>query len=124
MESYRHVCNKVNLVNRTLRKEYYCNKIQENVGNLRQARKIANQILNKSSKTTQINSIRLGDIVITEKKTIPNIINECFCNIGNNLKEKIPYEKNPLIEGAYNINTRSETFTFSEITEEETIRVP
>ena len=53
---------------------------------------------------------------------IPNIMNEYFCNIGSNLKEKIPYEKNPLIEGAYNINIRSETFTFSEITEEEIVR--
>ena len=49
MESYRHVHNKVNLLNRALRKKDYSNKIQENVGNLRQTWKIANQILNKSS---------------------------------------------------------------------------
>ena len=68
------------------------------------------------------NSIRLGDKVITDKKMIPIIMNEYFCNIGNSLKETIPYEKNPLIEGAYNMNTSSKTFTFSEITEEEVIR--
>ena len=98
MESYRHIRNKVNLLNRTLRKKYYSDQIQDNVGNLRQTWKIANQILNKSSKTTKFNSIRLGDKVITDKKMIPTIMNEYFCNIGSNLKEKIPYEKNPLIE--------------------------
>ena len=44
-------------------------------------------------------------------------MNKYFCSIGNILKEKYPYEKDPLFEGAYDINTRSETFTFSEIIE-------
>ena len=48
-------------------------------------------------------------------------MNEYFCNIGNSLNESVPYEKNPLMEGAYNINSSSETFTFSEISEEEVI---
>ena len=87
MESYRHVRNKVNSLNRTLKKKYYSNKIQESVGNLKQTWKIANQILNKSSKTTKIDSIRLDDKTITDKKIIPNIMNEYFCNIGNSLKE-------------------------------------
>ena len=121
MESYRYVRNKVNSLNRTLKKKYYSNKIQESVGNLKQTWKIANQILNKSSKTTKIDSIRLDDKTITDKKIIPNIMNEYFCNIGNSLKESVPYEKNPLMEGAYNINSSSETFTFSEISEEEVI---
>ena len=121
MESCRHVRNKVNSLNRTLKKKYYSNKIQESVGNLKQTWKIANQILNKSSKTTKIDSIRLDDKTITDKKIIPNIMNEYFCNIGNSLKESVPYEKNPLMEGTYNINSSSETFTFSEISEEEVI---
>ena len=53
------------------------------------------------------------------KKVIPNIMIEHFCNLGNSLKENVPYEKNLLIEGAYNINSSSETFIFSEISEEE-----
>ena len=35
MESYRHIRNKVNLLNRTLRTKYYSDQIQENVANLR-----------------------------------------------------------------------------------------
>ena len=49
-------------------------------------------------------------------------MNEYFCNIENSLNESVPYEKNPLMEGAYNINSTSETFTLSEISEEEVIR--
>ena len=45
-----------------------------------------------------------------------------FCNTGNSLKENVPYEKNPLVEGAYNINSSCETFTFSEVFEEEVIQ--
>ena len=34
-ESYKHIRNKVNLLNRTLRTKYYSDQIQENVANLR-----------------------------------------------------------------------------------------
>ena len=50
-------------------------------------------------------------------------MNEYFCNIGNSLKENVPYQKNPLMESAYNINACSETFTLSEISKKEVIRV-
>ena len=39
--------------------------------------------------------------------------------LWNSVKENIPYENNPLTEGAYKINFSSETFNFSEISEEE-----
>ena len=80
--------------------------------------KIANLIVNKSSKTTKIDSNRFRDEAITNKIT-PNIKNEYFCNIGNTLKENITYRKYFVIEGADNINFSSEIFTFSEISEEE-----
>ena len=70
----------------------------------------------------KLDSIRLDDKLIPDKKIIPDFMNKYFCNIGNSLKENVPYEKNPLMEDAYNINSSSETFTFSEISEEEFIR--
>ena len=36
MASYRHVRNKVDSLNKKLKKDYYSNKIQENVGNIKQ----------------------------------------------------------------------------------------
>ena len=36
MESYRHICSKVNLLNRTLRTKENSNKIEENIGSLRE----------------------------------------------------------------------------------------
>ena len=43
-----------------------------------------------------------------------------YCQI-NSLKENVPYEKNPLMEDAYNVNSSSEIFKLSEISEEEVI---
>ena len=68
----------------------------------------------------KIDSMRIDDKLIADKKIIPDIMNEYFRNIGNSLKENVPYEKNPLMEGVYNVNSSSETF--SEISEEEVIR--
>ena len=73
MESYRNASNKVNLLKR-LRKKYYSSQIQKNVGNLRETWRIANQILNRSSKTTKIDSIKLGDEAITEKRVMSTSI--------------------------------------------------
>ena len=61
MESYRLVHNKVNLLNKMLKRKYYSSKIQENVGNLRETWQIANKSFDKLSKTTKIDSLRLGD---------------------------------------------------------------
>ena len=108
-------------MNRTLKKKYYPNEIPESVCNLKQTLKIAYQILNKSSKTTKNDTIRFQDKAITDKKIIPNIMNEYLCNIGNSLKENVPYEKNLLMKGANNSTSSSETFTFSEVPEEEVI---
>ena len=58
--------------------------------------------------------------MITDKKEIPNSMNEYFCNTGNSLNENIPYEKDLLTE--YNINFGTETVIFSEISEEEAMR--
>ena len=86
MEICRHFCNKVSFLNKTLNKKYYSSKIQENVGTLRESWKIVNQIFNKSSLTTKIDSTRLGDEAIM-------IMNEYFCNVVSSLKEIVPYEK-------------------------------
>ena len=121
MASYRHVRNKVNLLNSRLKKEYYSNKVQENIGNIRQTWKIVNEIVNKTSKTTKIDSIKVNDRVITDKKVIPNIMNTYFCSVGENLKSKIPYEPNPLTTGVYSINNNLKSFNFIEITAEDVV---
>ena len=81
--------------------------IQENVCNIKQTWKILNEILNKASKTTKINSIKVKGNVFTDKKVILNIMKTYFCSVGENLKAKIPYGQNPLTTGVYSINVCS-----------------
>ena len=121
MASYRHLRNKVNSLNKRLKKDYYSSKIQENVGNLKQTWKIVHEIVNKTSKTTKIDSITVNDNVITNKKIIPNIMNTYFSRVGENLKAKIPHEPNPLTTGIYSINNNLKLFNFLEITEEDVV---
>ena len=121
MASYRHLRSKVNSLNKRLKKDYYSSKIQENVGSLKQTWKIVHEIVNKTSKTTKIDSIKVNDNVITNKKIIPNIMNTYFSRVGENLKAKIPHEPNPLTTGIYSINNNLKLFNFLEITEEDVV---
>jgi len=57
------------------KKYFYSNTIQNNVGNIKQTWKIVNETVNKTSKTTKIDSINAHDKVITYKKVFPNIMN-------------------------------------------------
>ena len=85
---------------------------------MKQTWKIASEIVNKTSKTTKIDSIKVNDKVITDKKEIPNIMNTYFCSVLENLKAKIPYESNPLITCLYSIKNDSKAFNFLKISEE------
>ena len=53
--------------NKKLRKDYYSSKILENVGSRKQTWKIVEEIVNKTSKTTKIDSIKVNSTVIIEK---------------------------------------------------------
>ena len=80
--SYKHVRNKVNALNRKLKNEYYTKQINENLGNTKQTWKIVNEIVNKTSKTTKIESIKIENEVISDNSKIPNLMNSYFCSIG------------------------------------------
>ena len=86
-------CKKANVLNKTLKKQYYYNIIHENVGNRRQPLKSANEMSNEPSKTTKIDSTGAGDRKMTDWKMIRNFVNQYFSDIGNCLQEKIPFGK-------------------------------
>ena len=52
--------------------------------------------LQKQLLKSKIDSINVNNKVSTDKQEVPNIMNTHFCNIGENLKLKIPFEPNPL----------------------------
>ena len=65
-------------------------------------------MLNKRSKTTNVESLNVDGEVITENLDIARSMNEFFCSEGRNLSVKIPQQPKPLLSGEYKINESSE----------------
>ena len=96
MASYRHVRNPFNSLNRNLKREYFSNKIVLEKGNLKETWKTLNLLLNKRSKTTNVESLNVDGEVITENSNIARSMNECFCSGGRNPSVKIPQQPSSL----------------------------
>ena len=104
MQSYRHVRNRVNKLNGTLKREYFTHKIASCEGDLKNTWKTINEVLNKKSKTTNISSINIEGKHISDSAGVAESMNNFFCTIGETLSEKIPRAKNPLLENDYEVN--------------------
>ena len=70
-------------------------------------------MVDKRSKSTQIQSLKVGDTVIKDLISIAKSMNEYFCSIGDKLSNKIPDMENALLKGDYDINPTAARFTFS-----------
>ncbi len=113
---------KVNKMNVSLKREYFSSNISENEGNLKETWRTINKLFNKRSKTTKISSLKVDGQEITDTQQISNSINDFFCNIGEELSEKIPNHTNPLLDGQYNVNPSNAAFKFRPIVPGEIIR--
>ena len=58
MDSYRQIRNKVNVLNVQLKKQYYTNRTSDCQGNMKESWKAINELLNKRSKTSNIDCRR------------------------------------------------------------------
>ena len=103
MASYRHVRNQVNNLNKNLKREYFSKKIALEKKNLTETWKTLNLLLNKRSKTTNVESLNVDEEVTTENLHIARSKNEFFCRVGRNLSVKIPQQPNPRLSGDYKI---------------------
>ena len=54
--------------------------------------KIVNEIVNKTSKITKIDLIKVNDQKLTDKIVIHGLMNTYVCIVRKNLKFEIPYE--------------------------------
>ena len=108
MASYRHIRNRVNNLNKNLKRDYFSNKIALEKGNLKETWKTLNLLLNKRSKMTKFESLNVDGEVITENSNIAKSMNEFLCSVGRNLSVKIPQQPNPLLPGEYKINELTE----------------
>ena len=115
MDSYRHIRNKVNVLNIQLKKQYYTNKISDCQGNMKESWKVINELLNKRSKSSNIDCLRESGSETVHKKDISNAMNSFFCYVGKDLADKIDPAPNPLLAGDYEINKHKATFRFRTI---------
>ena len=115
MDSYRQTRNRVNLLNKQLKKQHYTNKISSNKGNLKDSWKTINELLNKRSKSCNIDCVKDSDSVVTRTEDIANVMNSYFCSIATELANEIDHSSNPLLSGEYHINDKSEKFNFRPI---------
>ena len=103
MDSYRQVRNKVNVLNIQLKKQYYTNKISACQGNMKESWKAINELLNKRSKSSNIDCLKESGSETVHKKDISNAMNNFFCSVGKDLSfsfEKVSIEniKNEISE--------------------------
>ena len=97
MESYRQVRNRVNSLNKRLKKKYYTNKISSCKGNIKDS------ILKGSDSKTVRN------------KDIPEEMNSYFSSIGKELADKIRTVSNPLLSGSFVIYKSNAKFQFRDV---------
>ena len=115
LASYRHVRNKVNRLNIDLKRQYFTTKIQSSQGNMKETWKTLNQLMNKRSKSTNINLMKQDGKNISNKKEISDIMNKYFCSVGKALAEEIEDTPNPLLSGEYQLNQGNLMFEFKPI---------
>ena len=77
LDSYRHVRNKVNALNTQQKKEYYNNKISACKG--KESWKTIHELLNKRSKSSNIDSLKESGSETVHRKDIPEAMNSYFC---------------------------------------------
>lgn len=119
MSSYRQCRNQVNTLNVALKRQYFSDKILQQKGNMKESWQTINQLLNKKSKSTNIDSLKDSNQTVFDKQRISDNMNEFFCSVGKKLAADIDVTSNPLLSGEYNINDGEKTFNMRAINEED-----
>ena len=110
MESYRQVRNIVNTLNKQLKKEYFVRKILSCKGNMKDPWRTINELLNKRSKSSNIDSFKGSDSKSVHREDILGEMNSYFCSIGKELAYKISTVSNPLLSGSLVVNKSNAKF--------------
>ena len=123
IDCYKQIRNGVDKLNLQLKIEYFSKKIFACHGEPKRSWKIINQVLNKSSKTTFIQSLNVEGELTKDNKTIASSMNEFFCTSGNELSDKIPEKQNPLLSNEYELGSTMGNFSFKAVSEKDGINV-
>ena len=115
LDSHRHVSNKVNALNTQQKKEYCNDKISAYKGNMKESWKTINELLNKRSKSNNIDSLKESGPETVHRKDIPDTMNSYFFLVGKDLADKISPVSNPLLSGDIEMNKTKAKFQFRTI---------
>ena len=88
-QTLQQVKYKVQYRIRNLRASYYRDKIEENKGNIKGTWKILKQAINKDSKGSDIEMLKVNDRKVKGNDEIAELFNEDFLSIGEKLAEEI-----------------------------------
>ena len=117
ISSYKQCRNQVNTLNVTLKRQYFSHKILQQKGNMKESWQTVNQLLNKPSKSTNIDSLSDSSQTLSDKQKISDKMNEFFCSVGKKLAADIDVTPNPLLSGEFSINDGEKIFNIREINE-------
>ena len=78
MESYKQIRNKVNNLNKKLKREYFSKKIASSKENLKDTWKAINLLFNKRSKTTNVVSLEIEGQNVVDNNDIAQFMNKFF----------------------------------------------
>ena len=81
---------KANKLNSKMKRDYFSNKIQSCAGDTKETWKTINQLVYKKSKTTEILSLKNGELTISKSQEVAETIKRFFYNVGLDLSESIP----------------------------------
>ena len=112
MGSYRQVRNRINALNKQLKKEYFTSEISSFKGNKKDSRRTINELLNKRSKSSNIDTLKGSDSKTVRKKDIAWEMNSFFSSIGKELADKIGAVSNPFLSGSLVVNKSNAIFQF------------
>ncbi len=110
MSAYRQLRNIVNKTNIELKRQYFSDKILQFEDNMKESWKTINQLLNKRSKSTNIDSLETAGNIISNKQEIAETMNGFFCSIGKDLANKIEETPNPLLSADLELNPMNKRF--------------
>ena len=107
--------NNVNNLNKNLKRDYFWNKIAFYSGNSNDCWKAINLLLNKRSKTKEIDSLDIDVHVKKEPADIAQDMNDYFYSVDKTLRDKISPQPNPLLYNENAVNKNTTQFEFKAI---------
>ena len=115
ISSYRQRRNKVNSLNTKLKRQYFSIRVSMFKDNMKETWRTVNVLLNKRSKSTNIEILRDQNKTISNKGEISQSMNSFFCSIGKDLASNIDGGYDPLLLCDYFQNSNAAKFTFKSI---------